>query len=333
MTRRIIPTEPDKPRPRASGGGPKVVSFINYKGGVGKTTSTYHVGCSLAEHHGKRVLFIDIDPQTNLTFLCAPYEKWKEFKEKNGTIATLYQRFLKHQPLEVHRCIWQTPIHITYGSLPNIDVLPCDLELLGEDLGAASVEGRHTTVEALRANAKEYLRERNFLRSIVAAVRERYDYVLIDCPPNLYLMTQNALLASHHYVVTAIPDHLSTVGLNILADKVTKIGKKIEQVGALAGDEDGPTSVARFGGVIFVKVRLGGTMITNTHRNKMAEVHSLLSTRYPQACFPTWTTELIGYGEAAENSLPVWRNASPNSKKAAQRREYEVITDEFAKRF
>ena len=50
---------------------PKVVSFINYKGGVGKTTSAYHVACCLAQHHSQKVLMIDIDPQTNLTFLCA----------------------------------------------------------------------------------------------------------------------------------------------------------------------------------------------------------------------------------------------------------------------
>jgi len=48
----------------------KVISVVNYKGGVGKTTTTYHVGCSLAQHHNKRVLLVDIDPQTNLTFLC-----------------------------------------------------------------------------------------------------------------------------------------------------------------------------------------------------------------------------------------------------------------------
>ncbi|MFH0765863.1 MAG: ParA family protein, partial [Calditrichota bacterium] len=70
-----------------------IVSFINYKGGVGKTTTTYHVGCSLAYHHKKKVLMIDIDPQTNLTFLCAPHDRWEVFKKKHGTIATIFKRF------------------------------------------------------------------------------------------------------------------------------------------------------------------------------------------------------------------------------------------------
>src|ERR1700752_1902399 len=61
----------------------KVIAFINYKGGVAKTTTTYHVGCSLAQHFGKRVLFVDIDPQTNLTFLCASIMEWQRFKTED----------------------------------------------------------------------------------------------------------------------------------------------------------------------------------------------------------------------------------------------------------
>ena len=64
----------------------RVVAFINYKGGVAKTTTTYHIGCSLVQHFSKKVLLIDIDPQTNLTFLCASIGDWERFKKKNGTI-------------------------------------------------------------------------------------------------------------------------------------------------------------------------------------------------------------------------------------------------------
>jgi hypothetical protein len=60
----------------------RILSLINYKGGVAKTTSTHHIGCSLAQHFNKKVLLVDIDPQTNLTFLCASIEKWTDFKKK-----------------------------------------------------------------------------------------------------------------------------------------------------------------------------------------------------------------------------------------------------------
>ncbi|MBI2872406.1 MAG: AAA family ATPase [Chloroflexi bacterium] len=117
-------------------GRAKIISFINYKGGVGKTTTTYHVGCSLAFHHDKKILLVDIDPQTNLTFLCVDYPSWQRFKNSNGTIATLYDRFRRRLQLQTKRYIWQSAMgHGRSQKIPNTNLLPCDLELLGEDLG------------------------------------------------------------------------------------------------------------------------------------------------------------------------------------------------------
>ena len=94
-----------------------VVSFINYKGGVGKTTSAYHVACSLAQHRGQRVLMIDIDPQTNLTFLCATIEQWERRKHNVGTIKDLYQQFTQFNALDVRRFIWNDAV--TIGRYPS----------------------------------------------------------------------------------------------------------------------------------------------------------------------------------------------------------------------
>jgi chromosome partitioning protein len=160
-------------------------------------------------------------------------------------------------------------------------------------------------------------------------VEDDYDYILIDCPPNLYLMTQNALIASQWYVVTAIPDHLSTIGLNILQRKVRNIGEHLKAAQTFAGEKTN-VGVADIGGIIFVRVRLGGNMITNVHRSTMIQVQA---EQHKNLCFSTHTTELIGYGEAAEQSLPVWMTPTPNAAKAAKTREYEHITQEFAKRF
>ena len=230
-----------------------VVSFINYKGGVGKTTTAYHVSCSLAQHHRQRVLMIDIDPQTNLTFLCATYDRWRNYKRNVGTIATMYRRFTEGHPLDVKRYVWEKAV--TIGRLPisRLDMIPCDIDLLGEDLGGGQVAGVFPSAQALRENARQYLRERSFLAKVIAEVQDRYDWVVIDCPPNLYLMTQNALHASDYYVVTAIPDHLSTIGMSILTQKVSNIGNLIAAAQPLAGvSSDRP--VAELGAIVFVKV-------------------------------------------------------------------------------
>ena len=304
----------------------KVVSFINYKGGVGKTTSAYHVSCSLAQHHRQRVLMIDIDPQTNLTFLCASYDRWQKYKRNVGTIADLYRRFTSGQPLDVKRYVWERAVTVRRHPISRLDVIPCDIDLLGEDLGGGQVAGVFPSAQALRENARQYLRERSFLSKVMSEVQDRYDWVVIDCPPNLYLMTQNALHASDYYVVTAIPDHLSTIGLRILRQKVTKIGELIKATQPLAG-VNSDHSVASFGAIVFVKVRIGGSMITTTHETTMGSI-----AREPFAkdkVVSKYTTELIGYSEAAENQVPVWEHASDNARRAAGKNEYPEITREL----
>lgn len=304
-----------------------VVSFINYKGGVGKTTTAYHVSCSLAQHYRQRVLMIDIDPQTNLTFLCASIEQWERRKRNVGTIKDLYGRFTEGHALEVRRFIWNESVVIRRLPISELDLIPCDIELLGEDLSRDSqIVGTFPTMQALQQNAKQYIKERSFLTQVIEDVRDRYDWVVIDCPPNLYLMTQNALHASDYYVVTAIPDHLSTIGLSILTRKIRDMGDHISRVLTLSG-LDNTHTVARLGAIVFVKVRIGGNMITNTHETT---IRSIASEDFAtDRVVRTYTTELIGYSEAAQNRIPVWEHGSQNARRAAVKNEYPEITREL----
>lgn len=295
---------------------------------MAKTTSTYHIGCWLAGLKEKRVLLIDIDPQTNLTFLCASIEDWRRRREKVGTIADMYRRFLDNNPIDVRRYLWREPIRLRDGRRhPKIDLVPCDVELIGEDIGSGQVAGAYPSMEMLRRNAEQFLRDRDFLVKVIDEVRDDYDYVLIDCPPNLYLMTQNALCASDKYIVTAIPDHLSTIGLNILIRKVQDIDNLMENAVVIAGRKEGRNRVAKFGAVLFVRVRIGGSRLTTAHESRMEAIRSDLQ------CFDTHTTELIGYTEAAENSLPVWLHDSDNARRATEKQEYPYIVEELLEKF
>jgi len=203
-------------------------------------------------------------------------------------------------------------------------------DLIGEDLGGATFTGTMPSLDALRKNSDAFLRERNFLRQIISEIEDKYDYVLIDCPPNLYLMTQNALIASQYYIITAIPDHLSTIGLRILNQKVEKIGNLIGSAKTFASGTKSGMSIAKLGGIIFVKVRIGGSMLTTTHYEKMQQVQEMLGEK---SCFDEHTTELIGYSEAAEASVPIWAHDSPNAKRAARKNEYQNIAQEVLRRF
>ena len=153
----------------------KIFSFINYKGGVAKTTSTYHIGCWLAGPKQKRVLLIDIDPQTNLTFLCASIEDWRRRREKVGTIADMYRRFLDNKPIDVSKYLWKEPIRLRDGRRhPRIDLVPCDVKLIGEDIGSGQVAGAYPSMEMLRRNAEQFVRDRDFLVKVIDEVRDEY---------------------------------------------------------------------------------------------------------------------------------------------------------------
>ncbi len=309
----------------------KVLAFINYKGGVAKTTTTYHVGCSLVQHFGKRVLLVDIDPQTNLTFLCGSIEDWEGFKKNKGTILSMYRNYLAGKAIDIKRFIWREPVGASLKQrIRALDLIPCDIDLIGEDLGGGDLAGPVPSFELLKKHAAKYISDRSFLQKALREVDNDYDYVLIDCPPNLYLMTQNALVASRWYVVTAIPDHLSTIGLSILQQKALKIGESFKSAHTLAGGNAVGVRTAELGGVIFVRVRLGGSMITNVHFSTMVQVKERLG---EDVCFGDHTTELIGYGEAAEQSLPVWMTNTRNAINAAGKGEYQSITKEFIGRF
>ena len=304
-----------------------VVSFINYKGGVGKTTTAYHVACSLAQHHRKRVLMIDIDPQTNLTFLCASPEQWQRRKRNVGTIKDIYDRYTKNLPLEVQRFIWNGSVVVRRNPIPGLDMIPCDIDLLGEDLGGnGQIVGTFPTMQAIRKNAQQFMKERSFLSNAIDEVRGNYDWVVIDCPPNLYLMTQNALHVSDYYVITAIPDHLSTIGMRILTDKIAnRIGADIAAAQTLSGNTQAH-SVAKLGAIVFVKVRIGGDLITTTHEQNINRAKSQFG---EDNVISRYTTELIGYSEAAENQIPVWEHDSQNARRAARKNEYPAITSEL----
>ena len=271
---------------------------------------------------------IDIDPQTNLTFLCLSPEAWERRKKNSGTIRDLYRRYVDRQSLDVKRFIWHDVVVVGRNALSDLSLIPCDIELLGEDIGYSQVVGTFPTPEALQRNASQYLRDRGFLKRVIREAEDRYDWVVIDCPPNLYLMTQNALHASDYYVITAIPDHLSTIGLRILTDKVRQIGDRISAAFTFAG-ESAERPIADLGAIVFVKVRLGGNILTTMHFETMDRIRQ----RYAQdKVVDKHTTELIGYSEAAQSLVPVWEHNSSNARRVVRNNEYPEITRELMQR-
>lgn len=167
----------------------KIISFINQKGGVGKTTMAFNSAFALAQK-GKKVLTIDLDPQANLTLL---------FEAKNSTnLHHLLVNSIKELKMIHVPALLSEILHYSKGNAV-VDLIPGGQELSGFDLTVASI------------NAPRQLVLKKFLE--VNNLKERYDYIIIDCPPTLGLLVINALCASDGVIIPFKADDFSLKGL------------------------------------------------------------------------------------------------------------------------
>ena len=167
----------------------RVISFANQKGGVAKTTTTLNLGVALVEQ-GLKVLLVDLDPQGNLTM-------------SQGLNPDTIERSMFD--VLVHRLPIQEVIHHT-----EVDLAVSSIDLAGAELALSSMIGRERALE-----------------KALAPVRESYDFVLVDTPPSLGLLTINALVASNGVIVPVQCEYLSLRGLVQLENTLSMIRENL----------------------------------------------------------------------------------------------------------
>ncbi len=232
-----------------------VVSVINYKGGVGKTTVTANLGAALATR-GQRVLLIDLDPQASLTFSLYSPTDWDEQLAANRTIKRWYETAGTGAAVRLADLLSTPPIvnkHLaSYGG--QLDLLASHLGLIDADteLGAA-LTGLHG------GDSAAYLRIHRRL-AVGLAELTGYDTILIDCPPNFGTITKTALVASEWVVVPSRPDYLSTLGIDYLRRSLTTLVTTYN--GHAGGNEINPAIL----GVVFTMVQRNNQELTSVLR-------------------------------------------------------------------
>lgn len=167
----------------------KIISIINHKGGVGKTSSTIAIGSSM-NLKGKKVLLIDLDAQANLT-----QSLFKTTQEKN-----IYGALKGNYNLPI------------YEKRKGFDIVPSTLDLTAAEIELSSEAGR------------EFL-----LKELITPIKNNYDYILIDCPPALGLLTLNALTSSTDIIIPVEAQYLATQGMAKLIDVIKKVQNRLNK--------------------------------------------------------------------------------------------------------
>jgi chromosome partitioning protein len=173
----------------------KILAIINHKGGVGKTTTTINLGAALALK-GFKILVVDLDPQTNLT---------QSFGKESIGRRNIYNAFVDI-------------VKENKNSLPienikqNLDIVPASLDLSASE------------IELVNEPGKEFL-----LKELIKPIERNYDYIIIDCPPSLGLLTINALTAASDVIIPVQAEYLALKGMMKLLYSIEKVKLRLNK--------------------------------------------------------------------------------------------------------
>ncbi|MBU6406088.1 MAG: ParA family protein [Alphaproteobacteria bacterium] len=185
----------------------RLVSVINMKGGVGKSTTTVGLAETLGLHHRQRTLVIDLDPQTNASIMIGGPERWDALREDERTLDFYFEAFaLQQQPVPFRSLISKKVTDLV--GAPDIDLVAAapEFRIVERDMIESFVK-RGFHIDAIQ----KWICER-FAQGL-RMVMSDYDTIFIDCPPGISLFAEAALIAADAILVPTIPDYVSRLGL------------------------------------------------------------------------------------------------------------------------
>lgn len=301
-----------------------IVSIINYKGGVGKTTVTANIASELA-WRGKKVLLIDTDAQASLTFSFVTPDEWDQDYKSNKTIKSWFDAISqgKEPPALTDFVINPRAVNQRFVARAGgkIDLICSHLGLINVDLDLALLLGGAN----MAASKRNYLKVHGQLREAIASIADSadYDIVLIDCPPNFNIVTKNAIVASEHILIPAKPDYLSTLGIDYLQRSVRDLVKDFNEY---AGPDETDSISPRILGVVFTMIQITSGQPIAAQRQFISQTKRL-GVKTLQNYFRENKTI---FADAPQNLVPVVLNAYAHNTHSDIVREIESVVGEFS---
>jgi chromosome partitioning protein len=246
-------------------------AVFNLKGGVGKSTTAYNLAVGLTKFHQKRVLLVDIDPQGNsAAALGIPI--WELQKQLKDALVGL-------MPLQ----------SVILPTASGVDVVPSNLTLAEEEIPITGRPGREL-----------------LLRKVLAPVADAYDFVIIDCPPNIGVFSINALMSADSVLVPVDMSYLGLLGLSSIERALTLVREQLEHpisiLGVLANRYDGRNNLSK-------------------------EVHASLKEHFPELLFNTVIPETVKLREAPSFARTIYEHEPAGTAALAYRNLTQEVID------
>lgn len=306
----------------------KRISIINFKGGVGKTTLAFHLGTGLTRYHASRVLLVDMDHQSSLSILCMGGDAWERAAQAERTVNEIFQLFVGRRPELPHdEIIFQNPMRDSdYASL---DLVPANLALDNTEIElTASHHG-----EAVRSEWNKRTLLCRWLED--AEIDDRYDYIIFDCPPATKIVSQNAIAASHGYIIPVVPEAVMDRGAPHLHNMVsTEIDDRLARYATIAAQEEPRAMFVR-------QTRLVGLAITRIQTAGGYSGYTDDHTQHLDSLQRSWGNDLAqpyivqgtGVSQALADGVPVYdRDNTQNVGDRGIDTLYQRLTTELKQR-
>jgi len=292
----------------------KRISIINFKGGVGKTTIALHLATGLVGYHNSKVLLLDVDHQSSLSITCLR-GNWETVDTAGKTINSIFLHFTdpsRETPMPGDEIIYKQPLYYRTLSLSRgspsyfgLDLVPSTLKLdeTELDLTSTSIGPTDESEWGKRSQICRWLEKNN--------IDSKYDYIIFDCPPATKIVTQNAIAASHGYIIPVIPEWMSTRGIPHLMNLLSgRIDKRMEEwCSSIEGKGKNVVSTyiqkTQLCGIVISMIRTSGAAYSgwiNEHNEILHEINR----RWGEYVVKPYIKHGTGVSQSIQQGLPVY---------------------------
>ena len=283
----------------------KRVSIINFKGGVGKTTLSFNLAAGLARYHEAKVLLIDMDHQSSLSIVCLEARKWAESLRSSKSVNEVNEVF-KPFVDQSKRMLGKEIICGTQLEKPwrvyyrNLSIVPAGLELDDVEIElTASHHGNAIQSEwDKRTLICKWLEE--------TGVDDDFGYIIFDCPPATKIVSQNAIAASHGYIIPIVPEAVMVRGAPHLINMVKNgIDNRLTALAALGSPRSMYVPDTKLAGLAITRIQTSGAAYSGYTNDHTQHLSSLKRT-WNDALVCPYIESGTGVSQALAEGVPVY---------------------------